>query len=141
VARAVPGDLVFWGRDPRNPGTVFHVAVYLGGGMVLAAPRTGTVVQVQPLKRPHLMPLAVRPAGLKASAVLPVRPGSRGADVKVVQRRLRANGYDLPVTGYYGPLTTRAVRDVQRRARLRGSQVGPATWAYLLTHGARDKNP
>jgi hypothetical protein len=37
----VPGDLVFWG----NPA--YHVAIYLGNGKILAAPHTGTVVQVE----------------------------------------------------------------------------------------------
>jgi len=36
-----PGDLVFWG----NPA--YHVAIYIGGGRIIAAPHTGTVVQIQ----------------------------------------------------------------------------------------------
>ncbi|MCL6537429.1 MAG: C40 family peptidase [Acidothermus sp.] len=36
-----PGDLVFWG-DPA-----WHVAIYIGGGRVISAPHTGTVVQIQ----------------------------------------------------------------------------------------------
>jgi cell wall-associated NlpC family hydrolase len=38
-----PGDLVF----PANPGE--HVAMYIGGGQVIQAPYTGTVVQIDPL--------------------------------------------------------------------------------------------
>jgi len=38
-----PGDLVFWG----NPA--YHVGIYVGGGRVLDAPHTGTVVQIQGL--------------------------------------------------------------------------------------------
>jgi len=41
TASPVPGDLVFWG----NPA--YHVAIYLGGGKILAAPHAGTVVQVE----------------------------------------------------------------------------------------------
>jgi cell wall-associated NlpC family hydrolase len=50
-----PGDLVFLG-----PGGTQHVALYIGYGLQIAAPHTGTVVQIQ-----HLMPNltgAVRPA-------------------------------------------------------------------------------
>jgi cell wall-associated NlpC family hydrolase len=36
-----PGDLIFWG----NPS--YHVAIYIGGGRIIAAPHTGTVVQIQ----------------------------------------------------------------------------------------------
>jgi cell wall-associated NlpC family hydrolase len=41
TASPVPGDLVFWG----NPA--YHVAIYLGNGKILAAPHTGTLVQVE----------------------------------------------------------------------------------------------
>lgn len=38
-----PGDLVFWGSP------AYHVGIYVGGGRVLDAPHTGTVVQIQSL--------------------------------------------------------------------------------------------
>jgi cell wall-associated NlpC family hydrolase len=44
-----PGDLLFWATDVRNPATIHHVAIYLGAGMMLAAPHTGDVVKVQPV--------------------------------------------------------------------------------------------
>lgn len=44
-----PGDLLFWGTDKRNPQSIHHVAMYLGGGMMIAAPHTGANVQVQPV--------------------------------------------------------------------------------------------
>lgn len=44
-----PGDLLFWATDLSDPSTIHHVAIYLGNGMMLAAPHTGTVVQVQPV--------------------------------------------------------------------------------------------
>lgn len=44
-----PGDLLFWGTDPHNPQSIHHVALYLGGGMMIAAPHTGANVQVQPV--------------------------------------------------------------------------------------------
>jgi cell wall-associated NlpC family hydrolase len=55
VAAKVPlgelesGDLLFWATDLSNPATIHHVAIYLGNGQMLAAPHTGTVVQVQPV--------------------------------------------------------------------------------------------
>ena len=43
LSQLQPGDLVFWG----NPA--YHVGIYVGGGRVLDAPHTGTVVQIQSL--------------------------------------------------------------------------------------------
>jgi cell wall-associated NlpC family hydrolase len=40
------GDLVFWATDPADPGTIHHVAMYLGNGRVVQAPESGDVVKV-----------------------------------------------------------------------------------------------
>jgi cell wall-associated NlpC family hydrolase len=45
--KAEPGDMLIWANDPTAPGYISHIALYLGQGKMLAAPRTGTVVQVQ----------------------------------------------------------------------------------------------
>lgn len=37
------GDLVFWGTSPN---TIHHVALYIGSGQIIHAPRTGDVVKV-----------------------------------------------------------------------------------------------
>jgi peptidoglycan DL-endopeptidase CwlO len=42
-SQAVPGDLIFYYSLPS------HVAMYIGGGMVVHAPHTGSVVQVVPM--------------------------------------------------------------------------------------------
>jgi cell wall-associated NlpC family hydrolase len=39
-----PGDLIFWGS---GPGAFYHVGIYIGGGMMIAAPTEGDVVKVQ----------------------------------------------------------------------------------------------
>jgi cell wall-associated NlpC family hydrolase len=49
LADLEPGDLLFWATDLSNPATIHHVAMYLGGGMMIAAPHTGDVVKVQPV--------------------------------------------------------------------------------------------
>lgn len=38
------GDLIFWGS---GPGDFYHVGIYIGGGMMIAAPTEGDVVKVQ----------------------------------------------------------------------------------------------
>jgi cell wall-associated NlpC family hydrolase len=45
----LPGDLLFWADDVSDPRTIHHVAIYLGAGMMLAAPHTGDVVKIQPV--------------------------------------------------------------------------------------------
>ncbi|GAA1082339.1 C40 family peptidase [Nocardiopsis composta] len=39
------GDLIFWRTDPTAPDYISHVAIYLGDGMMLEAPRTGLDVR------------------------------------------------------------------------------------------------
>ncbi|WP_262401923.1 C40 family peptidase [Actinomadura sp. CNU-125] len=45
--KAEPGDMLIWANDPTAPGYISHIALYIGDGKMIAAPRRGTVVQVQ----------------------------------------------------------------------------------------------
>lgn len=49
LSALLPGDLLFWATDTSNPATIHHVTMYLGNGLMIAAPHTGTVVQIQPV--------------------------------------------------------------------------------------------
>lgn len=40
------GDLVFWSDDPEDPGTIFHVGLYIGDGQMIHAPRAGRPVTI-----------------------------------------------------------------------------------------------
>jgi peptidoglycan DL-endopeptidase CwlO len=40
------GDLLFWSTNHGPPGTIHHVAIYLGNGMLINAPHTGDVVRI-----------------------------------------------------------------------------------------------
>jgi cell wall-associated NlpC family hydrolase len=42
-----PGDLVYWATSRGNPATIFHAAMYIGGGEVIEAPHTGDVVKLE----------------------------------------------------------------------------------------------
>jgi cell wall-associated NlpC family hydrolase len=44
-----PGDLLFWALNTSEPSTIHHVAMYIGRGLMIAAPHTGENVQVQPV--------------------------------------------------------------------------------------------
>ncbi|WP_239382134.1 C40 family peptidase [Frankia sp. CIT1] len=49
LAELLPGDLVFYAYDTADPATIHHVAMYVGGGLVIHAPQTGDVVRITPL--------------------------------------------------------------------------------------------
>lgn len=74
------------------------------------------------------------PAASSPSGRLLVR-GMRGDDVSALQRKL-VTGYpaycDFPVTGFFGDLTERCVREFQKRSHLVvDGKVGPATRGAL----------
>lgn len=43
-----PGDLLFWDNSSRNNGAD-HVAIYIGGGLILHAPKPGDRVKISPV--------------------------------------------------------------------------------------------
>ncbi|HZO65732.1 MAG: peptidoglycan-binding protein [Kribbellaceae bacterium] len=62
-----------------------------------------------------------------------VRYGQKGTYVLALQLDLRDHGYKLRGTGYYGGRTLAAVKDYQRKHRIRASGiVGPKTWDSLI---------
>jgi cell wall-associated NlpC family hydrolase len=65
VADLRSGDLVFFAHDPDRPGTIHHVGMYVGQGLMVHAPHTGALVRVD----------AVRPGGHAGAT----RPGRRPA--------------------------------------------------------------
>jgi len=56
----VAGDLVFFADNPANPGTIHHVGMYIGKGLMVEAPHTGAVVRTSSIWRPSYAG-AVRP--------------------------------------------------------------------------------
>ena len=42
------GDLVAWNNSTRNPGAD-HIAIYIGGGRIIEAPRPGVPVRIRKL--------------------------------------------------------------------------------------------
>ncbi|HTR69932.1 MAG TPA: C40 family peptidase [Mycobacteriales bacterium] len=49
LAELEPGDLLFWALNTSDPATIHHVAMYIGNGLMIAAPHTGENVQIQPV--------------------------------------------------------------------------------------------
>ncbi|WP_433220929.1 NlpC/P60 family protein [Microtetraspora malaysiensis] len=61
IAQLQPGDLVFFGRLSQDPGSIHHVGLYIGRGLMVHAPQTGDVVRIAPIWRPDLVG-ATRPS-------------------------------------------------------------------------------
>jgi peptidoglycan hydrolase-like protein with peptidoglycan-binding domain len=80
-----------------------------------------------------LLLLATSAEWSRAAVRFPITEyGSRGANVAALQYLLRYRGYDLPVTGWYGPQTLGSVRSFQRRAGLTASGwVDGRTWLRM----------
>lgn len=49
LADLAPGDLMYWAEDLADARTIHHVAIFLGGSRMLAAPHTGAFVRIQPV--------------------------------------------------------------------------------------------
>jgi len=58
ATQARPGDLVFFGSDPTDAGTIYHVGLYIGEGMMIEAPYTGSWVKESSINRPSLFGFA-----------------------------------------------------------------------------------
>ena len=57
------GDLLFYATNTSDPGTIHHVAIYIGNGMMVNAPYTGAFVRIDGMYAPGGLIGAVRPAG------------------------------------------------------------------------------
>jgi cell wall-associated NlpC family hydrolase len=53
-----PGDLVFFGTNPNDYQSIYHVGLYIGGGQMIEAPYTGSVVRISSIDRPSLFGFA-----------------------------------------------------------------------------------
>ena len=72
--------------------------------------------------------VATKPTSTKPT----LRIGSRGNDVKELQKLLNNKGYRLVVDGVFGRLTENAVKDFQQKNRLTADGVvGQKTWSAL----------
>ncbi len=75
---------------------------------------------------------AAKPSGV-LTFIHPLSLGSKGNDVTLLQKRLKADGfYSGPITQYFGPLTKVAVKKYQAHFKLTQlGSVGPGTRALL----------
>jgi cell wall-associated NlpC family hydrolase len=55
------GDLIWWSEEEAFSGDKYHVAIYLGDGMMLEAPNPARTVRIVPVRFGELWPYAGRP--------------------------------------------------------------------------------
>lgn len=55
------GDLIWWSEEEAFSGDKYHVAIYLGDGMMLEAPNPARTVRIVPVRYGELWPYAGRP--------------------------------------------------------------------------------
>jgi cell wall-associated NlpC family hydrolase len=55
------GDLIFYGSSPSDPSSIYHVAMYTGGGMMIEATLPGQPLSENPVRYSDAMPYAGRP--------------------------------------------------------------------------------
>jgi hypothetical protein len=148
-----PGDIVMfkntYGDYPA--GTITHVGVYVGDGMMVDRPTANRPVQMRSINtfgadnvvgyRPHAygqtqsvgMPEQGSPSPSAPTANMPMlREGDSGDAVRKLQEALNKTGAKLDVDGQFGPLTRGAVQAYQTRNNLEvDGIVGPQTWGSL----------
>jgi hypothetical protein len=99
----LPGDLVFFATAAWDPGVVHHVGMYVGGGLMVAAPRAGLTVRVEPVPAAAYVG-AVRPVPDRGPAAADADDGQHGSRGK----RDRASSRPPTAPTTPGPVTATA---------------------------------
>ncbi|CAN5313933.1 hypothetical protein BH11ACT3_BH11ACT3_17100 [soil metagenome] len=63
IGSLAPGDLLFYASGGSTSGGFYHVAMYVGGGQMIEAPRPGVSVRIVSVRYGDLVPYAGRPTG------------------------------------------------------------------------------
>ncbi|WP_104105558.1 transglycosylase SLT domain-containing protein [Nocardioides sp. 616] len=81
MAEAQPGDLIAWDNSSRNNG-VDHIAIYIGGGKMIEAPRTGLDVRIIDVpSTPDVIRRILPDSAASSASFSTAAPGSTGVPV------------------------------------------------------------
>jgi len=98
----IPGDLVFFADNTADPSTIHHVGMYVGRGLMVHAPFTGSVVSVSSIRRSgYIGAVRVVPAIPKPGVTPPPAPPPTLPSPPTMTTR-------RPTTTTSAPPTTRA---------------------------------
>ncbi|HET9691132.1 MAG TPA: C40 family peptidase [Acidimicrobiales bacterium] len=98
LSQLLPGDLVFFGTTD-----IHHVGMYIGDGLMVNAPHTGTVVQIEPIWWTDLNGFG---RVVDGATPVPARPGPQAGAViepAVVQTAGTVPSETAPPPGYVAP--------------------------------------
>ena len=56
-----PGDLIFWSSGTTDADSIYHVAMFIGGGQMVEAAKPGVPVRITSIRWSGTMPFAGRP--------------------------------------------------------------------------------
>lgn len=96
MADAKPGDLIAWDRSSRNNGAD-HIAIYIGGGKMIEAPRTGLDVRIVDVPKTPDMIRRILPDTAVAPTVAGARVGATTTPYADLFRSA-ATKYGVPAT-------------------------------------------
>jgi len=131
-------------RRPRPELPWKRIAIVAGGAVVvlIAGLAAGGVFNGSSPKAPAIVSVSVTtptttaatPAVARALPTTTLKPGDTGAQVRALQRALKALGYSVgTIDGQYGPATKTAVASFQHAAGLTEDGVfGPKTLNALI---------
>ena len=63
ISQLQAGDLLFYSSGGSTTASKYHTALYLGGGLMIEAPRPGVGVRIVTIRYGDLVPYAGRPTG------------------------------------------------------------------------------
>jgi len=112
MAEAQPGDLIAWDNSSRNNG-VDHIAIYIGGGKMIEAPRTGLDVRVTDV---YETPSAIR-------RVLP-DPGTSATSATGGVGRTGSTAGDVPYADLFNKAASTYGVDAQLLAAIAKQESG-----------------
>jgi Putative peptidoglycan binding domain len=139
-AAAIPANMLY-GRPIAPVGQLFGGVTSEEVGSFLTEARIWSPIsgfslfdfeEAQPAELAMLLARPI-PAIARTSNFPVVSPGADGDEIVWAQEHLNGAGARLPVGGFYGAQTARAIARFQTRRRLKADGIlGPSTWRALL---------
>lgn len=139
MAEAQPGDLIAWDNSSRNRG-VDHIAIYIGGGKMIEAPRTGLDIRIidvpsTPDVIRRIIPDATSRTSAGAFAASSASAASRATSPQLTLGQML--GQNGQVAGLWGTVPTTATQPSGVTLSGQSGQTGTPYADLFASAGAR----